>query len=129
MKIVTAKQIATTEQNTLVNQVSGGEKNIIHRIATISWSSLSMPGHVLKCLPFSSISSGMADSAVVCVSTLKEYLGLDFSIRVVNFLPPGPVLTLERVVVVVIIDPPGELLRDDLAIFVINEYKYEGSSQ
>lgn len=49
---------------------------------------------------------------VVCVSILYEYVGLLFSILVVYFLPPGPLLTD----VVVMVDP-GEFGRVDFAIF------------
>lgn len=112
MNMVIAKHMATTAQRTLVNQVSGGEKNIMQRIATASCASFKTPGHVRKCLRSKSISSGIADSVVRFVSTLNVYFGLLFSMRVVYFRPPGPVLT----VVVCIDDEPVELDLD-LAMF------------
>lgn len=104
--MVTAKQMATTTQRSLVNQVKGGEKNMIQRTATRSCRSLRTPGHRRKCLVSSSTSSGMADSVVVLVSSLNEYLGLLFSILVVYLRPPGPLLT-----VVVVMVEPAELGR------------------
>lgn len=70
-----------------------------------------MPGHFLKCFPSSSTSSGIADCVVVSVSILYVYVGLLFSILVVYFLPPGPLL-----IEVLVMVEPGELGRFDLAI-------------
>lgn len=126
--------MATTAQSILVNQVSGGEKNIIHRMATAYhlvrgtivalsqtlvsylnvltiWSNFSTPGQVAKCFVSSSTSSGMADWVLDCVSTLNEYCGLLLTILVVYFLPPGPLLTD-----VVVMAEPGEFGLFDLAI-------------
>lgn len=135
--MVMAKQEATTPQRILVNQVRGGEKNIIHKTATAfmggdfllvnylfsntifsryfllltNCRSLRIPGHLVKCFESSSSSSGSADSVTVCVSTLNEYFGFVFSIRVVYFLPSGRLL-MEVVVSV----EPGDIGRLDLAI-------------
>lgn len=73
-----------------------------------------MPGNVLKCLPSSSISSGMADSVADLVSILNEYFGLLFSILLIYFRPPGPVT------VVVVTTEPGEVGLFDVDLPIVS---------